>query len=315
MVSTAKRRVLLCFGFGFTLRAFIKRLPASFDCVVACRSAESLMDFYPRVRFCPFADVSDTLLAAASHILISVPPQLDVMNHDLVWSLYGERLLRVAGALGWLGYLSSASVYGDHDGAWVDEDAPMRGVSDVAQRRQGAERLWLDFARDKGIQGHSFRLPGIYGQGRCVFDGLLQGRTRQIIKQDHVFSRIHVDDAALAIDQAMNKVTRHTIYNVCDDEPAPSWQVVRYGCALLGIAPPLAETWREGLLPDKRARFYRSCRRLSNRRIKEALGFKPRYPTYKQGLSGLYHGYYKTVAGNPSGNRGKTGLISDGRRP
>ena len=274
------------------------------------------MDFYPRVRFCPFADVSDEVLAAASHILISVPPQLDVMNHDLVWSLYGERLLRVAGALGWLGYLSSASVYGDHDGAWVDEDAPMRGVSDVARRRQVAERLWLDFARDKGIQGHSFRLPGIYGQGRCVFDGLLQGRTRQIIKQDHVFSRIHVDDAALAIDQAMNKVTRHIrfITSAMMSQPRLGrWCVmaVRYW-----VSPRLL------LKRGVRAYCLTSVPVFIEAAAASAIGvsrrlwaLSPVIRLTEQGLSGLYHGYYKTVAGNPSGNRGKTGLISDGRRP
>ncbi|MBC6444324.1 MAG: SDR family NAD(P)-dependent oxidoreductase [Alphaproteobacteria bacterium GM202ARS2] len=315
MVFTAKRAVLLCFGFGYTLRAVLARLPSSLDCVVACRSYESLAGLHHRVRWQPFAEVPDTVLARASHILISVPPvPVDKGSCERVWALYGERLRREAKALRWLGYVSSTSVYGDYDGAWVDEDSALRGTDAVARRRQQAERHWLDVIRDKAIQGHIFRLPGIYGRGRCVFDGLVQGRSRHIIKEGHVFSRIHVEDAAQGIHLAMMKDTGHTVYNVCDDEPAASWQVLRYGCSLLGVEPPPVEMWREGLLSEGRARFYQANRRVSNRLIKKALGFKPRYPTYRDGLSALYHSVYRDVANNRSNGQEKKDPTSGGRR-
>ena len=142
--------------------------------------------------------------------------------------------------LAWIGYLSTVGVYGDWHGEWVDETAVCRPVSERSLLRLQAERAWLDFADETGKRVELFRLSGIYGPGRSsVIDNLRAGTARRIVKPGQVFNRIHVDDIARVLAAAIDKDAMHRIYNVSDDEPAPSQDVVAYAAELLGMpAPP-----------------------------------------------------------------------------
>ena len=208
-------------------------------------------------------------LRAASHVLSSVPPD---EAGDPVLMRYGEALTH-----GWLGYLSSTGVYGDTEGAWVDESAPTE--TGRRSNRTEADSAWL--ARGARV----FRLPGIYGPGRSALDRVAAGRARRIDLPEQVFSRVHVDDIASGVIAGFDALAG--AYNLADDLPASQNAVVEEACRLLGIAPPPMQTLDEaGLSPQARA-FYDENRRIANGRARRMLGWRPRFPTYREGLAAL----------------------------
>jgi nucleoside-diphosphate-sugar epimerase len=208
-------------------------------------------------------------LGEASHVLSSVPP--DVAG-DPVLTRYGD-------ALGhrWLGYLSSTGVYGDTGGAWVDESAPLgRGRRSA---RSAADAAWL--ARGARV----FRLPGIYGPGRSALDRVVAGRAHRIDLPDQVFSRVHVDDITSGVIAGLDAPSG--AYNLADDLPASSNAVIEEACRLLGVPlPPLQTLDEAGLSPQARA-FYAENRRIANGKAKRMLGWRPKFPTCREGLAAI----------------------------
>ena len=152
---------LLVFGLGYTASRLAERLAADgWHVVGTTRDGRD-----GTLRF-DDVDAVTAEIAAATHILSSVPPEHEA---DPVLGRYGSLLLRTRA---WIGYLSSTGVYGDAQGAWVDETAPIGGGRRSA--RAAADADWL------AIGARTFRLPGIYGPGRSPLDRVRQGKAHRI---------------------------------------------------------------------------------------------------------------------------------------
>jgi len=96
-----------------------------------------------------------------------------------------------------------------------------------------------------------------------------------------------VDDIVSVVRASMTHPDPGTIYNVCDDEPAASADVVAFAARLLGVeAPPLVAFDDAWLSPMARS-FYTDNRLVSNKRIKERLGVDLNYPDYRAGLHAI----------------------------
>ncbi len=203
--------------------------------------------------------------------LISVPPGDEGCP---VFVAFGEH----AATASWVGYLSTTGVYGDLDGGWAFEDTPRRPQSVEAQRRMIAEDQWL------GAGAHVFRLPGIYGPGRSQLERVQAPNARRIVKPGQVFSRAHRDDIVSALRASISRPRPGAAYNICDDEPAPAGEVLVHAAGLLGIAPPPAVAFEDANLSAAAQRFYAECKRVSNALAKAELGWRPAYPTYREGL-------------------------------
>ncbi|GGB89774.1 NAD(P)-dependent oxidoreductase [Novosphingobium endophyticum] len=209
-------------------------------------------------------------LADADHVLSSVPPGSEGL--DPVLDRYGAAL---AGKP--LSYLSSTGVYGDTGGAWVDESAPVGTGRRVA--RAEADAAWL--ARGARV----YRLPGIYGPGRSIFDRIAQGRAHRIDLPGQVFSRVHVEDIASGVIAGIGAPPG--AYNLADDLPCSQNLLVEEACRLLGIEPPPLQSLEEaGLSPMARA-FYAENRRVANGKAKRVLGWRPCFADYAAGLRAL----------------------------
>lgn len=220
-----------------------------------------------------------------THVLSSIPPQA---AGDPALAVLAADLRSRRQQLRWLGYLSTVGVYGDHGGAWVDEETPCRPVSERGRRRLTAERQWLRLWRDDGLPVHVFRLPGIYGPGRNPLRKALDGaRKALVVKENQVFSRIHVDDLAVALVASMHAPHPGRIYNITDDEPAPPHEVALYAHELLGLAPPPLKPFDAVDMSPMARSFYGESKRVSNARAKRELHWRPRYPTYREGLRAL----------------------------
>ncbi|MDB5419353.1 MAG: Nucleoside-diphosphate-sugar epimerase [Phenylobacterium sp.] len=220
-------------------------------------------------------------LAATQALLITAPPGPQGCPG---LAAVVPALARAKAFPDWTGYLSTTGVYGDRRGRWVFEQSRLAAQSPEGARRVAAERDWLQVGGGMGLTVTVFRLPGIYGPGRSALDRLRAGEARRIVSPGQVFSRIHVDDLAAGLAASIAQPRAGGIYNLCDDEPATNPDVVAYAAGLLGLpAPPEVPLAEAGLSPAG-LRFYAESKRVSNARIKAELGWRPAYPTYREGL-------------------------------
>ncbi len=227
------------------------------------------------------------VLARTTHLVSSVAPArqppLDDPTLDAIRRLHGRGALPL---LEWIGYLSSIGVYGDRDGARVDEDSACTSRQPRSIARREAEVAWRAFGSDAGVPVSVLRLSGIYGPGRNAVRDALTGRARILLKPGQVFNRIHVDDVATATVLAARR--RHDgVLNISDDEPAPPQAVVHHAHALVGREPPPAVDYETADISPMARSFYAENKRVDNARSKRVLGLRYRYPDYRAGLDAL----------------------------
>jgi nucleoside-diphosphate-sugar epimerase len=274
---------LLCFGLGYSARVLARRVAALGWRVAGTSRGPGETAEFPCHRFDRDHPLAVSASAGVTHILVSIPPDA---AGDPVMDRHRDDIAAMPD-LKWLGYLSTTGVYGDRDGAWIDEGSELRPSGARGRRRAAAEADWLDLWRERGLPVHIFRLAAIYGPGRNPFDALLAGTAKRIEKPGQVFSRIHVEDLASALLASIARPRPGAVYNVCDDEPAAPADVVAHAAALLGVpAPPLVPFEEAGLSPMARS-FYDDNKRVSNALIKKELGVEWRHPDYRAGLAAI----------------------------
>ena len=279
---------LLCLGFGYTARFFAERLRAQ-DWRIAgtTRSPDKL----PRLRdqsvealLWEGGAIDPSWLDGVSAILVSTPPGEDGCP---AFAAASEEIAACDGAIKWIGYLSTNGVYGDHDGAWVSEDSELRASLPRSIRRIQAETQWRAFAHHHNLPVIVFRLPGIYGPGRSAIDTVRDGEAKRIYKEGQVFSRMHVEDIAAALEASLKAPRLYDLYNLADEEPSPPQDVIAYACELLGVEPPPLTPIEDANLSDMAKSFYTDNKRVSNQRMKDALQVELAYPTYREGLKAI----------------------------
>jgi len=222
-------------------------------------------------------------LRAATHVILSIAPD---ERGDAALNQHRADL-DSAEKLEWIGYFSTVGVYGDFGGAWVDEDAPTKPVNRRSQQRVVAEQAWRDYAEARGLPLFILRLAGIYGPGRSAFDKLREGTAKRIVKPGQVFNRIHVEDigriTALAARQKLDGT-----FNLADTEPAPPQDVVAHAASVMGIEPPPETAFETAEMTPMARSFYSDNKRVSSRRVLEALDTTLIYPTYREGLEAIW---------------------------
>lgn len=187
----------------------------------------------------------------------------------------------------WIGYVSSTAVYGDRAGGWAFEDSELNAASLEGARRVRAERDWLDAGQGMGLTVQIFRLPALYGPGRSPLDRLRDGTARLVRKPGQVFNRVHVEDAVSGLFASMARPRPGAAYILCDDEPAPADVVMESAARRLGLPMPPEVDWHDPSVSEAMRRFYLDSKRLSNARAKAELGWRPKYPTWREGLEAL----------------------------
>ena len=230
-----------------------------------------------------------TILQQCSSFLISIAP--DPNGIDPFLFEFKKTLIEHKNNLKWIGYLSSTGVYGNHEGAWVDEQSVSHRLNVRNLNRLNVEQQWLSLFREYNIPVHIFRLAGIYGPGRNVIAKLLTGKDFSIVKKGQYFSRVHVDDIAALLYQSLQHPTPGEIFNVCDDYPAPSYEVDRYAASILQMDDLRLVDYKEAELSPMARSFYNNNRRVSNQKIKKQLSYQCQYPCYQIGLQKILKQY------------------------
>lgn len=230
----------------------------------------------------PLRDV----LSNTTHLVVCVPPLTQEPFNDPVLDVLASMDRSDLSSLSWVGYLSTIGVYGDHAGAWVDEQSDCRSLQPRSQRRLKAESGWREFALAIGVPVSILRLSGIYGPGRNALQDAVCGRARVLIKPGQVFNRIHVSDLADAT--LLAAIANYDgIVNITDDLPAAPQDVIHYAHDLLQRAYPPAQDFDNADISEMARSFYSENKRVANGVSKSALGMTYQFPTYKHGLEAL----------------------------
>ena len=239
----------------------------------------------------------DAVLAALStttHLVVSIAPsrkenpaEPDATVDPTLLALGNRALSDIMPALRWIGYLSTVGVYGNHDGAWVDEETPAAPSSERSRQRVRAEAEWMALGEATGLPVAVFRLSGIYGPGRNGLISASEGRSRRLVKPGQVFNRIHVEDIATAVTKAA-QIEAQGLFNITDDEPAPPQDVVAFAHTLLGTHPPPEMDFATADLTPMARSFYGENKRVSNAKSKQALAMTYAQPNYRMALESMW---------------------------
>jgi nucleoside-diphosphate-sugar epimerase len=231
------------------------------------------------------------LAGLATRVLHLAPPptegqadwQSDARTRSLVQVL-AQRSAPVS-----LVYGSTTGVYGDCEGRWVDETAPARPQTPRAWRRVDAEASVHWLGRALGVRSSVLRIPGIYAPDRP--GGTPQERLRRgtpvLRADDDVYTNhIHADDLARACVLALWRGKPQRNLNIVDDTQLKMGDYFDFAADLYGLPRPprIARDTAGDQLPMVLLSFMSESRRLHNRRMKDELGLRLRYPTVAEGL-------------------------------
>jgi nucleoside-diphosphate-sugar epimerase len=288
---------LFCFGLGYSASHYIAEFGARFDRIAGTVRTREKAAAIAASRFGQHAveafvfDGSATppaitaALMDADAMLVSIPPR---ENGDPALAQLTET---IAGAphLETIVYLSTVGVYGNHDGAWVDETTPPAPVSMRSSERLNAEEAWTALGTHAGKSVATLRLSGIYGPGQNALLQVARGSAKRIDKPGQFFNRIHVVDIAQAIEAAFERGA-DGVFNVTDDDPTPQGVPVEFAAELLGVALPPKIPFAEAAktMTPMGLSFYGESKRVQNTKLKRELGVTLRYPTYREGLRALF---------------------------
>ena len=285
---------VFCFGFGQVAKHFVKKIISqnlTLELSVTSRQ-ETHKEVFEGINFTSYEFENDKFdeninlkIKEADYILVSVPP---ISGEDVVIKNFKIPLKNTK--VKWITYLSATSVYGDHNGEWVNEKSETKPSTLNGKNRLKAENDWRVFSKENNLPLQIFRLSGIYSKQNNILKRLKTGQAKIIKKEKHFFSRIHVEDIANILFISLKKFKTNEIFNISDDQPASQEEVAVYGALLLKMNKPnplKIEDLEEGMLKD----FYKESKKVDNKKIKNFFNYQFIYPSYKEGLDNIVNDF------------------------
>ena len=283
-----KKMNIFCFGFGQVAKCFINKINLNnynINLSVTSRIKTSKKNFdgieYQNylLKDENYDQALISKLEDSDHILISIPP---VEDTDIVIKTFSKFIKKSKAK--WITYLSATSVYGNHDGCWVDENSKTKPTSQNGIARLKAEKAWLSLKRKYDLPVQILRLSGIYSNKKNILVRLRSGTVKLVNKKNHYFSRIHIEDIANILFESLTKFKSGEIYNLSDDKPTSSQEITLYGAKLLDIEN--IEISEVEDLKDKMIKnFYKDSKKVNNKKMKEFFNYSLKFPTYAEGLN------------------------------
>lgn len=186
-------------------------------------------------------------------------------------------------------YGSTSGVYGDCQGALVDETRRVNPATARAHRRVDAEAQLRWFGRSANMPVHILRIPGIYApdrEGGTPRGRLAKGTPVLAAGEDVYTNHIHADDLARACLAALWRGKPQRITHASDDTDLKMGDYFDLAADLYNMPRPPRISRSEAMLqlPAMQLSFMSESRRLNNQRLKRELGVKLRYPTVSDGL-------------------------------
>lgn len=212
----------------------------------------------------------DPLPDFPTHIVDTIPP---AQGTSPVVAAYPQ----IPSTVRWAGYLSTTGVYAPHATSPITEASPTAPHQPRSAARLHSEAAWVA----TGLPVHIFRLAGIYGPHRHLLQRIINNDFTGLPHDGLPVHRIHIDDIVQTLMASQAQPTPGEIFNLCDDNPAPTYDVLCHAADLLGRPHPAIPFGTPGRMTAPHPRF------ISNEKIKAALGVRLRYPSYREGLADL----------------------------
>jgi len=231
------------------------------------------------------------LAALADRVIHLAPPPQEELKD---WRLDPRtrtltRALARRASPGSLVYGSTSGVYGDCQGARIQETRAVAPHTPRAYRRVDAEDWVRLYGRQAGVPVHILRIPGIYAndrEGGTPHTRLLKG-TPVLRREDDVYTNhIHADDLARACLAALWRGRPQRVSHVCDHTELKMGDYFDLAADLYGLPRPprIAREGADAHLPLMLLSFMSESRRLDNSRMLKELRLQLRYPTVAEGL-------------------------------
>lgn len=281
---------VLIVGCGYIGRRVGARLAAGQHAVTGLvRSAASVAELRAAGIDTLQADLDGEIpLLAAREIYYFAPPPA-AGDHD-------TRMQRVLAALAVpprrIVYISTSAVYGDCNGAWIDETQAVAPTTGRGRRRLDAERQLVAWAAAHGSQWVILRVPGIYGPGKLPLARLQQGLPVLRESDAPYTNRIHGDDLASICIAAMQSTHHDTVYNVSDGHPGNMTDYFFRVADAAGLPRPpvVSRDEADAVLSAGMLSFLNDSRRMKNDRMLRELGVRLQYPELGAGLKSCFSG-------------------------
>ncbi len=278
------------FGFGQTAKYLVKNLKQSKNKFTfsATNTKKTSIKTFDKRKFKSFKFKDKSYdkrlikeLIQADYILVSIPPQ---KNRDVVLKNFG--LLLKKSKFKKLIYLSATSVYGNHNGKWVNERSKLKGRTKFGLGRKFVEKLWIKFRDSNNLDINILRVSGIYSKENNVLKKIY--RSNIYVKERKYFSRIRIEDLAQIVKKMFYSKRNSLILNASDDRPATNIEVANFAAKLLKIKnlkPISISEFKNKMIKE----FYKDSKKVSNKNMKKKLLVKLKYPTYREGLRNIFN--------------------------
>tara|TARA_B100000886_G_C20419170_1_gene490671 strand:+ start:351 stop:1220 length:870 start_codon:yes stop_codon:yes gene_type:complete len=285
-----KKDKFFFFGFGQTAKYFVNNLKQSkkkfiFD---ATNTKKTNFKTFGKKKFKSFKFKDNFFdkkliekLNQADYILISIPPK---KKRDLVLKSFGKILKK--SKFKKIIYLSATSVYGNHNGKWVNENSKLKGRTRFGLGRKIVEDTWIKFSKLNNLNINILRVSGIYSKENNVLKKI--SKSNIYVKEKKYFSRIRIEDLAQIIKKMFYSKRNFLVLNASDDRPATNIEVANFAAKLLKIKslqPMSISNFKNKMIKE----FYKDSKKVSNKKMKNKLNIKLRYPTYKEGLRNIFN--------------------------
>ena len=287
---------IFCFGFGQVAKSFLTKIDLeNYNINLSTTSRnETSKNFFNGIGYHNYFFNGEKYdqdlisnLKKSDHILISIPP---INGSDIVFKMFSKFIKD--SKVKWVTYLSATSVYGNHDGEWVDENSKNKPTSQNGIDRLKAENLWLSSNIRHNLPIQIFRLSGIYSNQNNILSRLKVGTAKLINKKNHFFSRVHVEDIGNILYESLTKFKEGEIFNISDDKPSSSEEVTLYAAKLLNIKD-IKKVEIESLENSMLKNFYKDSKKVNNQKMKEFFNYRLKFPTYVEGLNYIRDNFIK----------------------
>lgn len=184
-------------------------------------------------------------------------------------------------------YISTSGVYGDCHGALVNETKPLHPQTDRARRRADAENRLREWGARTGVRVSILRVPGIYAADRLPVARIERGTPALQPQDDTYVNHVHADDLANMVVAALHHGQANRSYNASDDVPQKMGDYFDLVADRFHLPRPprLTRAEASAALPENLYSFMSESRRLANRRIKQELRVRLRYPSVREGIA------------------------------
>jgi nucleoside-diphosphate-sugar epimerase len=207
--------------------------------------------------------------------------QVDTRLRNLLNAIAPERLPKK------IILISTTAVYGDCQGAWINEQTPTNPQTDRGKRRLHGEQLLLSWSGNHDVPAVILRVGGIYGANRLPIERLRKGLP--ILKEElsPFTNRIHEDDLAEICVVAAGRAPAGAIYNVSDGKPGTMSRYFKDIAAALDLPQPPEVDMEEAkrVLSAGMLSYLRESRRIDNNKLINELKVTLKYPDFAAGLA------------------------------